>query len=332
MGEIIEKIIKQLTSENVKKEIEAVQRVELSPELQKWVKKYEKVGDPSRNEYLWKWMFKGAKVFTGNRIDRKYSSSFWEAELLLFILNTTFDDIADKKEFRNRRLLEEILKVPFQQNYIEPNRLNEEEKNVLDFAIRIWNHAERRMKEFPRYEEFKDIFKHDFSQLLNTKKYCYLVHENNYLLNKTENWLYLPHSMHVMTHMTLELMCSPKFDIKELGKLREVAWHLQKMSRIGNWLSTWEREIEEGDFTSGVFVYGLDFNIITIDELAKGNKSEIIKKIKDSKIEEKLLKEWEQNYWEIDKLAKGIKSVDIKQIFLAMEKILFFHLSSRGYK
>jgi len=306
--------------------------VKLPQQIQKFVKEYNKVGDPNRNEYLWKWIFRGTQIFTGDRINKKYLSKLLEVKLLLFILDTFFDDITDKYELRNRKLLEEILKVPFQQKYIEFNKLNKKEKKCVKFTIKIWNRIDKIIKKFPRYQKFKDIFEYDFSQLFNTLKYSYLVNQNYYLLNKTENWLYLPHSMLVVMNITLELMCSPKFNIQELAKLREVAWCAQNMSRIGNWVSTWEREITEGDFTSGVFVHALDSGIITIDDLIQGDKSEIIKKIKEGKIEEKLLKKWEQNYITIRKLIKDIKSINIKQKLLALQKIIFFHLTSRGYK
>jgi len=329
---IIEKILKKLTPERIRKEVGAVEKVRLSREVKRLADEYKKIGDPDRNEYLWKWILRGTKIFTGNRVSRRFLPGLLEAKLLLFILDTFFDDIVDKYKFRNKKLLKEILKVPFQQDYIKFKELNRKEKRCVNFAINIWKRIEREIKKFPKYREFKDLLEYDISQFLNVIKYSYLVHQNNYLLNKTENWIYLPHSMQVVINTTLELMCMPKFNVKELGRVREVAWRAQRMSRIGNWISTWEREIEERDFTSGVFVYALDLSVITIDELHKGDKFKIIKKIRNSKVEEKLLKEWEQDYREINKLTKRIKSVNIREMLPALEKIIFYHLSSRGYK
>lgn len=328
----INQILKQLTPERVKKELEKTNKIKLSKEIQGIANEYREMGDPARNEYLWKWILRGTKIFTGRRVNKKYLPFLLEAKLLLFILDTFFDDIVDKYKIRNKKLLDEILKVPFYRDYIEFGRLTKEEKKCIRFAIKIWKNVMKIIKRFPRYKEFRDIFEYDVSQFLNALKYSYLVHQNNYLLNKKENWLYLPHSMQVILNVTLELMCMPKFNFRELGLVRKMAWCAQNMSRIGNWISTWEREIPEQDFTSAVLVYVLDKGNIDVSDLQKGDKAKIILEINEAKIEKILLREWEENYNELKELAPKIKSFNVGQKISALEKIIFFHLSSRGYK
>ncbi len=329
---VIEKILKQLTPERVKKEVEEVKKIKLPLEIKKLSNDYEKFGDLNRNEYLWQWIYRGTKIFTGKRIKKKYREPLLKAKVLIFMFDTFLDDIADKAKFRKKQLLEEILKVPFYQKYIEFKKLNKTDKERIKFVIRIWREINKTIRRFPRYREFKDVFRYDILQLLNTVRYSYLIQKNRSLLNVTEGWLYFPHSMQVLTNLTLELMCLPEFDVKETGKLRELGWKAQQMSRIGNWVSTWEREIEENDFTSGIFIYALNSGVIKVENLNKQNKSKIINKIKKAKIENKLLKEWEKNYWEIKKISKKIKSINVKEIPNTLKKIIFFHLSSKGYK
>lgn len=176
------------------------------------------------------------------------------------------------------------------------------------------------------------MFNFDISQVLNAMKYSYLVNKNLYLINKAEYWLYLPYNMVVMIYSEADLMCSVKFNTQEIGKIREILWYSQKMARIGNWISTWEREIKEKDFTSGIFAYAISSDTLSINDIKKGNKMEIIKKIKKAEIEKKFLKEWEEYYFKIKKLSKKIKTIDIKDFLSCLQKLFIFHLSSRGYK
>jgi len=330
---IIEKILKNLTPKKIEKTNKEVLKINLPPEIKKIVDEYKKVGDPNRNEYLWKWIYRGVKVFTQNRVEEKYLNQVLEVKLLLFIFDTLVDDIVDKPNYRNKKLLKEILKVPFERKYIETKKINKKEKENIKYAIKIWKRIFQIIKKFPRYKEFKDIFEYDVYQFLNMYKYSYLLTQNYYLLNKIESHLYFPHVMQGFIHLTLELMCSPSFDLRDLGKLREICWYIQMMARIGNAVSTWEREVNENDFTSDIFPYAIDFGYITVDELLKEkDKTKIIEKIKNFKVEDELLKKWEECYWEIYKISKKIKSVNIKPILKALQKIIFFHLSSRGLK
>jgi hypothetical protein len=325
---VISRILKQLTPERIKKEIEEVQKVELPAELQKWIKEYEKVGE--RNEYIWKWLYHVFQIVQLPGIPEKHQKFLWQTKVLLTIFVAQLDDIADKKQ--DKILLNEILKIPLNQKLIKFDKLNQTEKKYLKFTIKIWNYIKKTLKKCSRYKDFEEILDYDINQVFNAINYSHLLNKNLYLINRTESWLYPPHNMVAFVYTGLDLIHFPNFSPQILGPLREIIWRAQKMARIGNWVSTWEREVYENDFTSGVFAYAIDSEIITIGKLKQKNELEIIKKIKKAKIEKKLLKEWEQYYHEIEELSKKIENIPIKEFLLNLEKFIVLHLISRGYK
>lgn len=325
----IGEISKRVTLDNIKREIEKTKKIKLPIELQDWVGGYKRVGG-ERNDFIWKWIYIVSKTITLSGVEKKYLKSLWEIKFLMIMFVVLIDDMADK--YKNKKMLEDLIKIPFNQSGIKLVRLKGEDRKFIAFTMKLWNYIEGIYKKYPRYEEFKEIIQFDLKQLLNAMEYAYLVNKNHNIINKIEYRTYFSHNMQLIIDVMFDLSCSPKFDARELGKIRQVSDHAQFMARIGNWISTWEREIGEEDFTSSVFAYALENKTISLEEMTKNNKEALIKKIRKAGIEDKFLREWEDNYQEIKKLNKNIKSINAVDFLNFLEKIIFMHLTSKGYK
>lgn len=343
---VVAGILRELTPERIKKEIEEIKKVELPPELQKWVKEYEKVGE--RDGFIWNlWyqIFKNDPSLVFLKSVKKNEESFISirpvanCELLLSsrsikLLITMFvvqiDDIADNKQYQ--KLLNELLKIPFKKDNIKIKHLSTEDKKYFIFTQKLWNYIEKQIRNYPNYKELKEIFAYDISQIFNTMKYSFLINKNSYLINKTEHWLYLPNNMAFMIGLMINLMGAEKFYLKKIGILRKTIYEAQKMGRISNWITTWQREVKNDDFTSGVFVYAIDKNILTPNDFKAMPKNKIIDKIKKAKIENILLKEWEAFYNKIKYNFKKNILINKKSFLNWLKYLLVLDLSSRDYK
>ena len=323
----IEKILKQLTPERVKKEIEEVQEVRLPSGLQKWVKEYKKVG--GREDFIWKWAYRVADIMSPFEVPKIYRKSLIETKFLMIMFIVLLDDVADKT--KNKRLLDKILKVPFRESYIKINKLNKREKQYLKFTIELWQFIEKTFKKYPHYQRLKSIINYDICQILNGIKYAYLVNKNLYLTNEIEFQIYLSHNTPAILSYTIDSTCMPRFNMETLGLMRKIMWYVQAMARISNWVATWKREIKENDFASGIFCFIIENKIIKIQNLQKDKEKEIIKKINKSKAEEYLFKKWGEFYKKIINLFKKDKSVNGKEIFKLIKQLTILHLISRGF-
>lgn len=328
---IIEKILKKLTPERIKKEVEAIKKVKLPPELQKWVKEYEKVGE--RDRFFWKWLYQANQLIVLPETAKKYRESLRETKTLFNMFLALLDDIADKT--RNKKLLHELVKIPFDSNYIRVSYLSQKERNYLKFTKKLWAQIDKTIKTYPKHKDLKEIFEYDVRQMLNAMNYANLVNQDPYLINETEYWIYLSHNMQAIINLMMDLMCSLKFNLKKLGLFREIAWESQKMARVGNWISTWERELMDKDFTSGVFAYAIQKGIISSKDLTQNRKtSSVMLRVKqfNVRLKKTLFKKWEKSYKKIGRLGKEIGLRNVKFFQRGLEKLLFMHLSSRGYK
>lgn len=329
---VVAGILRELTPERIKKEIEEVKKAELPAELQKWVEEYEKAG--GRNGFLWKWLHRMFKIVHLPFISESAEKDILDIKLLFTMFITLLDDVADRKG--NRILLKSLLKIPFQKEKFNFNKskLNSEEIKLFELTSALWNRILCLMKKnLINHKKYQDIFEFDLFQALNEMRYAYFFSEYPYLINKNEYWAFLSYNMCLYVYSDMDLMSRAKFNIGKAGILREITWDIQKMARIGNWLSTWKRELKENDFSSIVFAYYFGKKPFSfLGKLNDKKRMEMIKNIRKQKIEKDIFIEWEKSYFNIkNKENRNNKDLKINEILKFSKKLLFLHLANTDY-
>jgi hypothetical protein len=251
-------------------------------------------------------------------------------KLLGVMLDVLLDDVADN--LKDGEFLDLLLKIPFSENPTTSRGLNPELILYHRFTLEVWSEIMRIASTFPRFDELSQVFEFDYRQLLNTMRYAYLVNRLPELLNPVEHDLYQPHNMHMMISGTLDLMCSPGFNRQEMGWIRQALWRGQLMGRIGNMVSTWEREIKERDFTSGVFATVIEWGVISAADLTSMTEKELTATIEESGVIQHFLDQWERLRGEIYELSEQVRSVDLTAYASGLEELIRIHLGSRGLK
>ena len=314
--------------ERIQQEISIVLRRELSADLQHWVEEYSRVG--SRNPYLWKWCRCGVELTTLPCVPPEIHGAVCDTKVLGVMLDVLLDDVAD--QHGDARLLEHLLDLPYGDSSAGLSQFPPDRQAYAQFAGRVWSEIQRRARQYPYFDEYADLLRYDYLQLLNTMRYSHLLNQNLALLNLAEHDLYSPHNMHMMVSATLDLMCSPGFDRAELGLLREVVWHAQCMGRIGNLVTTWQRELKEGDFSSGVFASALSQGDLTLEDLLAGDRQRIEDAVKRGSHETRFLGRWREHRQFLLSSQKRLRSVDVGELVAGLDRLICLHLGSRGFK
>ena len=314
--------------EAMEQEIADVMTIKLSDDMRPWVEGYAKVGH--RNPFLWNWCRRGVEVTMLSCVDPALSDAVCNTRVLGIMLDVLLDDIADHQ--KDLAFLEQLLGILETGMVPAEDIFKPHQRAYARFTIDVWEEIQRRIRQFPRYAEFAELLRFDYRQLFNVMRYSRLLNEYPEMFNLVEHDLYTPHNMHMMISATMDLMCSPQFVRTELAILREVVWRAQCMGRIGNLVTTWQREIGEDDFTSGVFARAISCGDLAVRELSSGNRTHIESVIKQQEHEEFFLRRWQTYRREILTLRTRCDSVNFTELVNGLQRLICLHLGSRGKK
>ncbi|HET6883986.1 MAG TPA: hypothetical protein VFI31_27785 [Pirellulales bacterium] len=298
-----------------------------SEDLAPWIAAYESVG--RRRPYIWRWCLHGVELTTLSCVPEQLRREACDTKVLGGMFNVLVDDVADQQG--NGELLAALRRLV---HGGDPrfDRFTAAERRYGEFTGQVWAEVWRRAKRYPCYDPYASLLEFDLAQLFNTVHYSQLVNSNPYLLNVVEHDDYSPQGMGLLSFAMIDLMCSPQFIANELGKLREAMWHAQWMARIGNLISTWQREVGDRDFSSGVFAHAVAERDLTIDQLMAGDPQQISAAIQRGGHEEYFLRRWKRHRAHLQRLLPEVQSVDLGAMLRGLERLLQTELVSRGEK
>ncbi|MEX2287633.1 MAG: hypothetical protein WD648_11125 [Planctomycetaceae bacterium] len=311
---------------SLERELQSIHTTEVNPCVEEWADLYSQVGNRSR--YLWKWATRGAELTTLPCVPSEWRQHVRDTKVLSIMICVLLDDAADAQ--KNQAFMEILLDVAQRKVMPASADLSEADRHYASITLDLCNAYERRIREYPCFEVYKDLLDYDLMQFVNTMRYSCLLNRHRYLLNLAEHEIYFPHNMHMMSFATLDLMCTPDFDMRELGRLREAVWHGQCMGRIGNLLSTWRRELAQGDFTSDVFARAVAEGDLSSEQLTVENQQQIEETIRNGGHEEFFFRRWQFHRERFLCMAALIKAVDLRKSLEGHEQFFCMHLASRG--
>lgn len=291
--------------------------VELSEEYDR------RVGE--RNEFLWKWIHNLFDAFTLPCVPSESWEKVKTTKTVFTMFITVLDDLADRPS--GGETFEQARRIPYDTdavNYDAPGV----ETEILEFAELLWNEVNTALTDAPCYNEHRDMLRFDLRQAINTMGYAQVLNGNREMANLAESRHYGPFNMVMFPYADIDLMWTPRFDRSELGELRHLLLDLQKMARIGNWVTTWERELFEDDYSAGVVVEALERDIISYED----DPETAIEAIQDNEIQEQFEAEWQSRYYEALSHDYGIESFEVNELIEGMRTVMEHHLASQGQK
>ena len=158
----------QISENRVEQEAELLRQKELSSDLALWVDSYARAGG-NRTPYLWTWCHQAAEMTTLSCVSPSCHDEVCDTKFLSIMFLVLLDDIADQGG--NAELLEQLVGLTLSDNPSDWRVFTNEEEKYATFSKSVRDEVQRRVERFPRYDEFGDLLRYDYLQLMNTMRY-----------------------------------------------------------------------------------------------------------------------------------------------------------------
>lgn len=291
--------------------------------------------DGARPRFMWQWVHRLAPENTLPCVRDEYADRVPVDKTLTILYVTLLDDVLEKRG--DAATFHAAAAVPFEHRSVDRSR-DDVDAEYVAFAERVWETLLDRLRQAPEYDTYEAMFRFDVKQAINAIEYSGLVIQRPSLAAMADLERYESHNMAMLAYADIDLMHSPPGVVAEFATLREAVWVAQRMARIGNWVSTWERELREGDLCTAVVVYALENGIVTEAELRDLDGSDdaavdaVVERIRDHDVEAVFLRRWADHRDRLVEIGDDLTTMDLSPFVAGMDEVLRYHLASTGLK
>lgn len=291
--------------------------------------------DGARPRFMWKWVHRLAPQNVLPCVADAYVDDVAVDKTITVLFVTLLDDVLEKRH--DRATFRAAATIPFewQAADVDPAEVDAE---YVAFTERVWETLLDRIRRGPEYETYAELFRYDVKQAIDAIEYSDLVTRRPRLATMADLERYESHNMAMFAYADIDLMHSPREHLADIGPLRDAVGTAQRMARIGNWVSTWRRELGEGDYSTGVLVYALEEGIIQpsdlhdLDPADDAQVAAIADRIDAHDVETRFLEQWHDHYEQLTRLDDELATMDLAPFVDGTEVVLRYHLASTGLK
>lgn len=313
---------------------------DLPATLLELVEEYESVGG-GRSRFLWRWIHRLAPRNAMPFVPDDHAAAVATDKTILVLFVTLLDDLVERRgDYRTFDAIAGLVRLGGTGAGATDPGVDEE---YAAFAARVWRRLDDRLRRATGHDRYAPLYRFDVRQVLAAIEYSTLAIERPELATASDLRRYETHNMGVCAFADVDLMyADADLDLGgELSTFRSAVHTAGRMARIGNWLSTWERELREGDASSGVVVAALERGILDPGELSDlgagpdggdGEAARAVERIEAHGLDTELLAEWNDHHRRLVAASRRIEAVDLGPFVDGTEDVLRYHLASRGFK
>lgn len=316
---------------------------DLPAALLELVEEYESLGG-ERSRFLWRWIHRLAPRNAMPFVPDDHAATVATDKTILVLFITLLDDLVERRgDYRTFDAIAGLVRLggADAESTVPGAADPGVDEEYAAFAARVWRRLDDRLRRAAGHDRYAPLYRFDVRQVLAAIEYSTLAIDRPELATGSDLRRYETHNMGVCAFADVDLMyadAAPDLG-GELSTFRSAVHTAGRMARIGNWLSTWERELREGDASSGVVVAALERGILDPGELSDlgagpddGEAARAVERIEAHGLDTELLAEWNDHHRRLAEAAGRIEAVDLGPFVEGTEDVLRYHLASRGFK